>query len=877
MQQNTRRYLWIVEGVVIVFVLMGCFSFSISSFPFSIIFPATHTPLPVGNHPSARAAPSTAAASPSPTLTPTLTPTATFTPTPTLALPVSVGTPYPTPPKAETPASPVTLRLLAQYGDGVVYDMAYLSQRNAVALATSRGVALYDAKTLAPVGFWPTQYLVQRIAYSHGLVAIASGSRIEVRRENDGEIVHVFNMTHTTGRGEYENGKHGTYTPVTFTDREKWITALAASPDGRWLAAGAKGLIDVWDLSQGTLYQAESRLLSLQQIWHLRFSADSQWLFYVRSDADFRQIRMEPWGEPGKSLFAFAKSHTYASAWKTYDFISTISLSPDNQYYAVGSYLGKVFVWKEDFKKTFSGIGGTYTTRIPWRVWDLSHKEVLGINFYNNTASIVSRERSIEWRDIAHQKEDKSLDRQVALPFTPWKAQPLPDGRWAIVSTGGELYLLDAKGQITAHKSTSYSLRVWAAAVFPKGEYVALAGWPSDVVIRRVKDGQVAAVVHFTRAEPPFTAIAISPDERYLVISDLKGKIWRYDLSHTPLESAKNLYLAPTLTPTPTPTSAFTPTPSLTPTPTPTRVLSEEGATPTPSSPSATPTPTEKPFQAEAIYHLPQRYDLAPTLAFAPQGTLLAVGTYWFATYIWDVSNDALYRSFEWLDGTVTHLAFSPDGAYLAGASVNQIIVWQISGGLVDHVWTKNSKPTMGWVNALAWRPGPDLELVSGSNDQRWRLWKFRETKPVMVSAPLGFKIEQVATSHNGNFVAVSGQQHLIVWSLVDGRWVASAHWDNQHPSLLGGTWPPAGSPDNPPPTLTPTPSPTPTPTLTPMPTGTASPLFPAATATPTPTMSPIYTFVDALTFGPDNHTIITVSSDGIVRIWELAPATAQP
>jgi len=823
-------------GAILLLVLAGCSQLPNATTPATILAPASAS--------GGGAVPSTPSVTNSP-IPPSLTPTATMTPTPTLALPVSVGTPYPVAIDAPEDNQARALRLIAQYGDGVVYGTAYLSNRNAVALATSHGIALYDADTLEPVDFWPTQYLARHIVYANGIVAIASGVQVEVRREEDGEILHTFYMTDTTGRDEYEQGQHGIYTPRTFTEDEKWITALAISPDGQWLAAGSKGLIDVWYLPQGTLYHAESRLLSLRQITLLHFSADSRWLLYVKDTGTWgiSDIRMEPWGDPGINGFSLAFSKSESSSphvFGVYDFVTEFTNSAEGRYYALGSYEGKVIVWKDDYQVTRSWFGQSYKVHLPWRSWDLPYGEVVGIGFDADTVSIVSADRHIEWRDLADEKEDESLRREITLPFSPWKAQPLPHGRWVIVSTEGDLYLLDTDGQIAVQRPAAYAFSVWAAAIFQKGDYVALAGWPADVVIRRIRDGQTVAVAHFTKANPPFTAIAVSPDERYVVVSDWDGQIWRYDLGYTALGAEIGF---------------ATPTPTLTP-------------TPDTSTPTAQDTEEES-FEVEKLYNLPQRYDLAPTLAISPQGSLMAVGTYWFATYLWNMDSNTLYRSFEWLDGTITHLAFSPDGAYLAGASVNQIIVWQVSGGLIDQIWTKNDKPTMGWVNVLAWRPGEDLELVSGSNDQRWRLWKFRDSSPVLVSPPLGFKVEQVAVSHSGNHVAVGGSQCLTVWNLTNGEWIASARWDNTQKVFAGNSWPAASSPENPPPTLTPTP------TLTPSPTPSAT--APVPTPTPVPTQSPIYTFMYASAFGQNDQTIITVSSDGVVRIWKLVSETPQP
>ena len=68
----------------------------------------------------------------------------------------------------------------------------------------------------------------------------------------------------------------------------------------------------------------------------------------------------------------------------------------------------------------------------------------------------------------------------------------------------------------------------------------------------------------------------------------------------------------------------------------------------------------------------------AQCLAFSPSGNLLAVGA-GNQLEIWNVTDGTLLTSLEGHAETITSLAFSPDGKYLASAGMdNQLYLWQI-------------------------------------------------------------------------------------------------------------------------------------------------------------------------------------------------------
>lgn len=107
------------------------------------------------------------------------------------------------------------------------------------------------------------------------------------------------------------------------------------------------------------------------------------------------------------------------------------------------------------------------------------------------------------------------------------------------------------------------------------------------------------------------------------------------------------------------------------------------------------------------------------SLAFSPQGDLLAVGTESGQIWLWPVG--ATYQT-DILDdhhAPVRALAFSPDGSQLAsGDDSGRLCLWEVASGFGQGCLEGHS----GAIHSLAYSHSGD-RLVSGGDDQRACLW----------------------------------------------------------------------------------------------------------------------------------------------------------
>jgi len=108
------------------------------------------------------------------------------------------------------------------------------------------------------------------------------------------------------------------------------------------------------------------------------------------------------------------------------------------------------------------------------------------------------------------------------------------------------------------------------------------------------------------------------------------------------------------------------------------------------------------------------------SVVFSSDGRYLAVGTRGGSSVqLIDTSSWQVIRTFEGHTSWVWSVAFSPDGKLLASGSWDETIkLWEVATGREVRTLEGHT----GWINSVAFSPDGKL-LASGSNDGTIKLW----------------------------------------------------------------------------------------------------------------------------------------------------------
>lgn len=157
------------------------------------------------------------------------------------------------------------------------------------------------------------------------------------------------------------------------------------------------------------------------------------------------------------------------------------------------------------------------------------------------------------------------------------------------------------------------------------------------------------------------------------------------------------------------------------------------------------------------------------SVAFHPQGSMLASGSADGSIMLWDITHpESGARRLTGHTGAVNGVAFSPDGQLLAsGSSDGSIILWDVGTGMPLLAPLKGHNHH---VLCVAFSPDGQT-LASGSDDQTVMLWD------VATGEPLGSPLEphwgmvrEVAFSPDGRILAAGGYRTIVLWDVASRK-----------------------------------------------------------------------------------------------------------
>ncbi len=624
------------------------------------------------------------------TLTPaavnTLLPTSNAAPSPTPG-PLATATTRMLLPSLEaiSPNNVDRLAKLADWGKGRPGEIAYSSDGEFLAVASSIGVYLFAANSLEEVGFLKINAWVDCIAFSPDGKFLAAGSQDNAIRvwqvddlsllskveghegwiqslafSPDGTILASASGGHNVFLWKVADGS-----PIrSLNGQPNWVRSVSFSSDGKTLAAAAGKIVQVWDAAQG------SKLFELvghtDEIEEVAFSPDGSLLATGARDKTIRLWRASD-GAPLSTLEQLPGR------------VTSIAFSPDGSILAAGSN-NTLRAWRVSDGKTIDELsqGGLHD------VEDIAFSS--DGNILASSANDAILIRRVSDGQLLHTIEDftsfvnsVTFSPQGALLAAGYSNSSMrlwqvSDGKLlrtlSASYSGDQSLAFSPDGAILASGMMNSPIQLWETKNWTpvrtlgetyggyirnitfslKGNILASASSDKTVRLWNVTDGTLLNTLQGHRY--PVWGVAFSPDGEMIASSseDQTVRLWKLDGS--------------------------------------------------------------------LIFTLQGHTSLVWDVAFSPDGALVASGSNDQTIRLWRVSDGSLVRTLE-ANGRVFCVTFSPDGALLASGSDEATIqLWRVSDGALLRTL---SDPT-GDVWSLAFS-GDGKLLAAGAADGVIRLW----------------------------------------------------------------------------------------------------------------------------------------------------------
>ena len=233
------------------------------------------------------------------------------------------------------------------------------------------------------------------------------------------------------------------------------------------------------------------------------------------------------------------------------------------------------------------------------------------------------------------------------------------------------------------------------------------------------------------------------------------------------------------------------------------------------------------------------------SVAFSPDGQTLASASWDGTIRLWNPRNGKLKRTLTGHAGGVASVVFSPDGQTLASGSADQTIrSWNTTTWKLKRTFTGHTHV----VDAVAFSPDSDM-LASGSRDKTIRLWNPHNGKHIRTLTGHTSDVLRMMFSPDGTTLASGSQDQTVrLWDPHNGK--PKGTLANQ----TGGANPVAFSPDG----------------ATLLIGGRGISIWDTQTAQYKKPFSADITDFFSVVFSPDGQIVASGSADNKVRLWEF-------
>jgi len=236
------------------------------------------------------------------------------------------------------------------------------------------------------------------------------------------------------------------------------------------------------------------------------------------------------------------------------------------------------------------------------------------------------------------------------------------------------------------------------------------------------------------------------------------------------------------------------------------------------------------------------------SVAFSPDGQTITSGSDDQTVKLWDVSTGQCLNTFQGHSNGVESVAFSPDGQIIASGSYDQTVkLWDVSTGQCLNTFQGHSRSV--WSVAFS----PDGQtLASGSSDQTVKLWNVITGQYLKTLQGHSNRVWSVAFSPDGQtIVSGSADQTVKLWKILTGQclntfqghsnWIRSVAFSTDGQTIASGSYDQTVR------------------------------LWDVSTGQCLNTLQSHSNAVWSVAFSPDGQTIVSGSADQTVKLWETS------